>query len=128
MLFSKKILTALTLTGAVNAAALPNIPASLERRAVQSCTAECHWVFASYSVWIQIPFGSQNCDDTYDSLEHNDDFGYDGCEISSWKCEEAGDGNTQLYFNAPSGTSLCINSALEGAYHGIDGGFNCPDC
>ena len=127
MLYSKKVLATVGFIGTVNAAVL-NTPTPLERRATQSCTATCHWVFASYSVWIGVPFGETDCDDVYNGLETNADFGYDGCEISNWQCVEAGDGNTQLWFNAPSGFSQCLNSALEGLYYDIDGGFNCPDC
>jgi hypothetical protein len=127
MFLSKKILTSLTFMGSVNAAVL-NIRNSAERRATQSCHATCHGAFASYSVWIGVPYDSQSCDDTYNSLEYNVDFRYDGCEISNWQCVRAGDGKTQLWFNAPSGFSQCLNSALEGSYLNIDGGFNCPDC
>jgi hypothetical protein len=40
---------------------------------------------------------------------------------------KAKDGNTQLYFDAPTGWSICLNAGLTRAFPDIDGGFNCPD-
>jgi len=125
MFLSKKILIALILMGSVNAAVITI--RSPQRRDVQSCHATNHGLFNSYNVWVGVSFGSQSCDNTYNWLEYGDDPRDidNGCEISSWKCEEAGDGNTQLYFNSGINLSGCINSALEQAYPTVST-FNCP--
>jgi hypothetical protein len=127
MFLPTKILIALTFMGSVNAAAV-DMRSSLERRATQSCHATCHGAFASYSVWIGVSYESQSCGDMYNSLEFGGGSISNGCRISNWQCVTASDGNTQLWFNAPSGLSDCINGALGGSYWNIDGGFNCPDC
>jgi hypothetical protein len=114
--------------GAVTAAPFDVRSSALDRRTTQSCHATCHGAFASYSVWIGVPYGSQSCDDTYNDLEYNGGSISNGCEISSWQCVKGSGGNTQLWFNAPQGRSACLNSALQCSYYYVDGGFNCPDC
>ena len=119
---------ALSIMGSVNGAAV-DIRSTPQRRFVQSCTAKCHGIFTSYSIWIGVPYGGKDgCDKTYHQLEWGDDTLDDGCLISSWQCVEASDGNTQLWFNAPGVEGDCINQQLEVVYPNCDGGFNCPNC
>jgi len=126
-MYLSKITIGLTFIVSLNAAALNIRSPSLERRATQSCHATDHSIFASYSVWIGVPYDSGNCDTAYHYLEYGDGSTiFDGCAISSWKCVKASQGQTQLYFNAPKGEAACINPALEEAYPSV-GEFNCPD-
>ena len=89
--------------------------------ATQSCHATCHFLFASYSVLIGVPYNGSDCDNTYNILENG------GAGISNWQCVNGDGGNTQLWFNSGVGNSLIINNSLEAAYPSVNG-FNCPDC
>src|SRR5436309_10245511 len=105
-MFLSEIFITLLLIGFINAAVLR----TPQRRATQSCRAKDHGVFSSYAVWIGIPYDVNNCPNAYNHLEY--DVYPDtstNCEPTSWQCVKATDGNTQLYFNAPTGWSLCIN-------------------
>ena len=126
-MFLSKILIGLTFAGSLNAAVLNMGSPSLERRAVQSCHATAHAFDASYSVWIGVPYDSDNCDTAYRYLEYGDGSTiFSGCAISNWQCVEASDGQTQLWFNAPEGEAACVNPALQEAYPTVNE-FNCPD-
>ena len=121
-----KILTPFALIGSINAAIL-GTRSPLERRATQFCHAKYHGLFASYSVWIGVPYGSQSCDDTYNNIEFPGGNEPVGCAISNWQCVEASDGNTQLWFNTGQGNELYLNACLETAYPAVNT-FNCPGC
>jgi hypothetical protein len=108
----------------------------------QSCTAEDHGLFASYSVDIGITYANGiGCNDVFNALMAE-------TTISNWQCVDDGAGGTQLWFNAGLGKflavfqevfacSVCslycsgdgagISSALLSMYPTIEGGFNCPD-
>lgn len=90
---------------------------------VQSCHCSDRGnSIGAYGVYIGVTYaGGSGCDNVYNALENS------GCLLSSWQCVEAGDGNTQLYFNAALGNGGRINSALESMYPTVQGGFNCPD-
>ena len=121
MFLSKVILTAITLIGSINAAILKS-RSSLERRATQSCKATDHLFWVSYSVLILVPFGGATaCDNTYNHL-----YNTWGVQLSNWQCLRTGDGNTQLWFNAPYNDGGWINSGLGESYPTVDS-FNCPD-
>ena len=100
--------------------------------ATQSCHATDHGAFASYSVWIGVPYGgSKPCDTTYNYLENggapmpNSAYASEAVLISNWQCVEM-NGDTQLWFNAAPGQSASINAALQASYPSVDE-FNCPD-
>jgi hypothetical protein len=126
---SQKTLIFLIFIGSVKAAALTTRGYLESATTTQSCHATCHGAFASYSIWVGVPYGgSPTCDNTYEILETDGtDAIYNGCLISSWKCTQADDGNTQLWFNAPAHKSGCLNSALERSYTDVNS-FNCPGC
>jgi hypothetical protein len=116
MFLSKKILIALAFTGSVINAAVIDTRRSpkLERRDVQSCHRHNHGISNFYSVLIGVSYDAGHCDTTYNNLEYDGDSSVlDGCEISNWQCVEAGDGNTQLWFNSPTYYAYCLNFALE---------------
>jgi len=131
MFLSKEILIALALIGSVNAAPVPNIRTSLERRATQSCHCYDHGFFESYSILIRVPYiGPQDCDDTYKALENggplvDNNFEWSSVQLSNWQCVKSG-GNIQLWFNTLEGSGSDINKALESRYPSVDS-FNCPD-
>ena len=123
MYLAQLIFMPLAVIGSVTAAVINKPGPSIERRqATQSCHATCHGLFASYSVWVGVPYGSQSCDNTYNNLEWGED-----CAISNWQCVGASDGNTQLWFNAPFGNEDCLNPALQDSYTMVND-FNCPGC
>ena len=126
---SQKTLIFLIFIGSVKAAALTTRGYLESATTTQSCHATCHGAFASYSIWVGVPYGgSPTCDNTYEILETDGtDAIYNGCLISSWKCVQADDGNTQLWFNAPRGKNDCLNRALERSYTDVNS-FNCPGC
>jgi hypothetical protein len=129
MIFSSPdILISFLFMTSVNAAVLGTRSSLESRTTTQSCHALDHGVFASYSVWIGVPYGgSKACDNTYDILEYNNIASIDtGCRISSWQCVKANDGNTQLWFDAARDNSACINGQLHKAYPDVNS-FNCPD-
>jgi hypothetical protein len=63
----------------------------------QSCTAEDHGLFASYSVDIGITYANGiGCNDVFNALMAE-------TTISNWQCVDDGAGGTQLWFNAGLG-------------------------
>jgi hypothetical protein len=129
MIFSSpNILIPLLFVASVNAAVLGTRRPLETRETTQSCHAKDHGVFSSYSVWIGVPFGgSKGCDKTYNTLEYDNVASIDtGCRISNWQCVKAGDGNTQLWFNAANENNDCLNRQLKKAYPDVNS-FNCPD-
>ena len=128
MYLPEKILIALAFTASVHAAVLNTRGSTkFQRRDVQSCHCHNHGVSNSYSVWIGVPYDVNDCDNTYSKLEYLGGVSpFDGCAISNWQCVEAGDGNTQLWFNAVNGEADCINLALHESYPTVNE-FNCPD-
>ena len=116
MHYSQVLTAAVAVAGSISSAL-----AQPTKRAVQSCHATDHGLFASYSVDIGITYANGvGCDDIYNAIENN-------VGISNWQCVADGSGNTQLYFDAGTYNAAGINSALEQEYPSIDGGFNCPD-
>jgi len=115
MLLSKTILTALTLMGSVNAAAL--------KKRIDPGTSTCdttdNFLWESFSILIGSPYGGPDeCDTTYHALEGATD------AVSNWQCVEE-DGNIRLWFNEIQDAADSINNELEYLFQGIS--FNCHD-
>lgn len=98
-------------------------PALLLHRATQSCHITDHYFWASYSIWIGVPFISpQDCDDTYHAIQaqvHS---------VSNWQCVPSG-GYIQLWFNIDTffhDQGGWIDNVLHARYPSVDS-FNCGD-
>jgi len=111
------MLTIVALTGVSLAAP------SIMQRDTQSCHCSDRGVYiGAYGVYISVPYkGGVGCNDVYGALEDS------GALPSSWQCNPADNGNTQLYFNAALYNAKGINAALGSMYPNVQGGFNCPD-
>ena len=110
---------------AIAMAALSSISTAaptISERAVQSCTCKDFGpLLGEYDVYIGIHYADgKGCANVHRALDDT------GAGISSFKCVEAKNGNTQLYFNAVTGNGKEINSALHHEYPTVNG-FNCPD-
>ena len=113
MFLSKKILTALTLMGSVNAAVLkkridPN---------TSTCDTTSNFLWESLSILIGVPYGGpQACDNTYYALESATS------SVSNWQCVEE-NGYIRLWFNVINNAADAVNSALGSQYQDVS--FNC---
>ncbi|KAK2764380.1 hypothetical protein FQN54_009074 [Arachnomyces sp. PD_36] len=135
MQFSSLLLVAMT---AATSFALPAQQANgnaLEKRideGAQSCTAEDHGSYATWSVNIGAPFSSDVCHVIYNAIK---DGNTSHLAPTNWQCVDI-EGHYQLWFDFAKtfqGASHIINPALEhvfphtGGLYGNINGFNCPD-
>jgi len=113
--------TTLALVALYSASTTLAAPIHSEARAVQSCHATNHGLYNTYKVWVGVHYADgPGCDGIRRALDDSDS------SISSYSCELAGGGNTQLKFNAISFRSGAMNEVLHEVYPMVDG-FNCPD-
>lgn len=125
MIIFKNILVALTLLGSVNAAAISEIRpeirhfSELASRAEQSCHVTDNWLWASYNIWIGVPYGgASDCDATKSALN-------DVTVVTLYKCRKDENGYIRLNFNSNTNRGQEINQALSIRYPSVNK-FNCP--
>jgi len=118
MFFSKSSMLAIVALTGVSLAA-----PTISRRDTMSCyCSDRGFAIGHYSVYISATYnGGAGCNAVFAAINQS------GAIPSSWHCDAADDGNTQLTFNALTGQANGINAALGSMYPNVDGGFNCPD-
>ncbi|KAK4542701.1 hypothetical protein LTR36_006273 [Oleoguttula mirabilis] len=113
-----------TLAATMTAGFAISAPVTLSKRVdpnTQSCTSkDAGQFFLVYTVLIGEPYvGGNGCGFVYSTI-------YAAIpRLAHWHCEDDGNGDTKLKFDAPPDEGGTVNDALHTAYPMVNG-FNCP--